>query len=342
MSINLIQEDDQHERPVSIECKNTSLASADLMSLPTALRFAPSPNGYLHLGHALSALVGFRLARELNGRFLVRIEDIDQNRTREEYVDAIFEDLKWLSITWEPDVLRQSHHFATYQEAAGKLQEMGLLYPCFATRSEIAQAASAGGRTPRRDPDGAIIYPGLHRDLPPREIERRLAHGQRPAMRIRMDKAMALVASRLGNRPLTFTEMDADGQLKTVIAQPQIWGDAIIQRKDFPASYHLAVVVDDALQGITHVTRGRDLFGATDIHRLLQVLLDLPAPVYHHHPLLHDAEGAKLSKRFNARSLRDLRNSGWTPADVVEAIIRGVENGENDVAIARLLRSGAG
>lgn len=312
------------------------------MSLQAALRFAPSPNGYLHLGHALSALVGYRLSRELGGRFLVRIEDIDPGRTREEYVDAIFDDLKWLSIPWEPEVVHQSRNFATYQEAAGKLQEMGLLYPCFATRSEIAQAATEGGRIPVRDPDGAIIYPGLHRDLPPEEIERRLAAGQRPAMRIRMDAAIALAASRLGNSPLTFTEMDAGGQLRTVMARPRIWGDAIIQRKDFPASYHLAVVVDDARQGITHVTRGQDLFGSTDIHRLLQVLLDLPAPVYHHHPLLRDARGAKLSKRYDARSLRDLRNAGWSPADVVEAIIRGIDEGVGDIATGRLLRSGPG
>lgn len=309
------------------------------MSLSTALRFAPSPNGYLHLGHAFSALIGYRVSRELNGRFLVRIEDIDQDRTREEYIDAVFEDLRWLGITWEPDILRQSRDFETYRSAADKLHEMGLLYPCFATRSEIAIAATAGGRTPERDPDGAIIYPGLHRNLQREEVDRRLAAGQRPAMRIRMDAAIALATSRLGGRPLTFTEMDASGTLRTIVARPQIWGDAIIQRKDVPASYHLAVVVDDARQRITHVTRGQDLFASTDIHRLLQVLLDLPQPVYYHHPLVRDGDGTKLSKRLGAQSLRDLRKSGWTRADVLDAITREIDGSVNDIATSRLLRS---
>lgn len=309
------------------------------MSLPPALRFAPSPNGNLHLGHAFSALIGYRLARQFNGRFIVRIEDIDQNRTREEYIGAIFEDLQWLGIVWEADILRQSCAFENYRHAATRLEEMGLLYPCFATRSEIAIAATASGCAPKRDPDGTIIYPGLHRSLKREEIDRRLAAGQRPAMRIRMDAAIAMAASRLEGRPLTFSEMDTGGTLRTIMALPQIWGDAIIQRKEFPASYHLAVVVDDARQHITHVTRGRDLFASTDIHRLLQVLLDLPEPIYHHHPLLRDRDGTKLSKRDGAQSLRDLRKSGWTPADVFETIACEANQNDNDVARSSLLRS---
>lgn len=302
------------------------------MSLPSVLRFAPSPNGHLHLGHALSAIVGYRLSHALGGRFLIRIEDIDQERTREAYISAIFEDLHWLGLTWEPDILRQSHEEASYRNAAARLENLGLLYPCFATRSEIAAAASAGGRAPLRDPDGAIVYPGLHRDLPREEIERRLADGERPAMRIRMDTAVELVRERLQDQPLTFTEMAARDEQRTIEAQPQRWGDAIIQRKDFPASYHLAVVVDDARQDITHVTRGRDLFASTDIHRLLQVLLDLPEPVYHHHRLLRDDNGDKLSKIAGSQSLRDLRNAGWTRDQVVEVVTRDAEGYGGDIA----------
>jgi glutamyl-Q tRNA(Asp) synthetase len=300
--------------------------------LPPVLRFAPSPNGYLHLGHALSALVGYRLSRELGGKFLIRIEDIDQARTREAYVGAIFEDLQWLGLTWETPILRQSQEVEHYRSAAAKLEDLGLLYPCFATRSEIAAAASAGGNAPLRDPDGAIVYPGLHRDLPRQEIDRRLAAGERPAMRIRMGAAVELATQRLKNRPLTFTEMAPGRELRTIEAEPQRWGDVIIQRKDFPASYHLAVVVDDARQGITHVTRGRDLFASTGIHRLLQVLLELPEPVYRHHRLLRDDRGDKLSKSDGARSLRELREAGWTPEQVIEEVTRDAEGYGGDLA----------
>lgn len=295
------------------------------------LRFAPSPNGYLHLGHALSALVGYRLSRKLKGKFLIRIEDIDRTRSRENYISAIFEDLQWLGLTWERDVLRQSQEAEHYLKAAARLSDMGLLYPCFATRSEILAAATAGGRDPLRDPDGAIVYPGLHRDLPAKEVRRRLAAGERPAMRIRMDLAIELAKRRLRGEPLTFTELAPDGRVQTFEAQPQRWGDAVIQRKDFPASYHLAVVVDDARQNITHVTRGRDLFASTSIHRLLQVLLDLPEPIYHHHRLLYDSNGNKLSKSHGSQSLRELRAAGWTPAKVIETVTRDNEGYGGDV-----------
>jgi glutamyl-Q tRNA(Asp) synthetase len=270
------------------------------------LRFAPSPNGPLHLGHALSALVGFELARRLGGRFLVRIEDIDVVRCREELIAGIFEDLAWLGITWEEPVLRQSQHFAVYAQAAQWLEVQGLLYPCFASRSEILDAAKGGAV----DPEGAPLYPGLHKRLSKAEIEERIGNGERFALRLDMERALAAAIRRLNGRPLTFTELDEEGNPTLIEARPERWGDAIILRKEVPASYHLAVVVDDARQGVTHVTRGRDLFAATDIHRLLQVLLGLPEPLYHHHRLLTDAEGRKLSKSEGDTALAGSRAAG--------------------------------
>ncbi len=275
-------------------------------------RFAPSPNGPLHLGHALSALTGFDMAKRAGGRYLVRIEDIDVTRCREEYVTGIFEDLSWLGITWEQPVLFQSQHFSTYVEAAQWLEGQGLLYPCFDSRTEIDAAAVPGAV----DPDGAPLYPCLHKALPNSEIEARMENGERFALRIDMDRALARVRDRLGGAPLTFTELDEAGNAAVVEAHPERWGDAVILRKDVPASYHLAVVVDDARQGITHVTRGRDLYAATDLHRLLQVLMGLPEPFYHHHRLLADAEGRKLSKSAGDTALSALRAAGKSHADV--------------------------
>ena len=281
------------------------------MAVPV-FRFAPSPNGPLHLGHALSALTGFDMARRAGGRFLVRIEDIDVTRCREEHVTGIFEDLAWLGVPWEEPVLRQSQHFAVYVEAAQWLEAQGLLYPCFASRSEIEAAAAPGAV----DPDGAALYPGLHKGLGRDEIESRMRNGERFALRIDMDRALAKVTERLAGAPLTFTEIGHDGVAKVIEAKPELWGDAVIVRKDVPASYHLAVVVDDARQKITHVTRGRDLYAATDLHRLLQVLLDLPEPLYHHHRLLTDADGRKLAKSARDTGLSELRASGTSAADV--------------------------
>jgi len=276
------------------------------------LRFAPSPNGALHLGHALSALVGFDMARRLGGRFLVRIEDIDVARCREDLVAAIFEDLAWLGITWEEPVLRQSQHFDVYAQAAEWLEGLGLLYPCFASRSEIQEAAKGGAV----DPEGAPLYPGLHKHLPKTEIEERIGNGERYALRLDMERALDVAARRLEGRPLAFTELGEDGTPTVVEARPEKWGDAVILRKEVPASYHLAVVVDDARQGVTHVTRGRDLYAATDIHRLLQVVLGLPEPLYHHHRLLMDAEGRKLAKTEGDTALASLRAAGLTAAEV--------------------------
>jgi glutamyl-Q tRNA(Asp) synthetase len=274
-------------------------------------RFAPSPNGELHLGHALSALVGWEAAKAAGGRFLLRIEDIDTGRTRPEYVAGIFADLRWLGLAWEEPVQFQSTRFAAYAEAARKLEAMGLLYPCFATRAEIEAAAS--GAT---DPDGAPIYPGLWRGRPDADTAARKAAGEPFALRLDVGKALAAARIRLAGRPLTFTELGEDGQPLIIAADPALWGDAVIVRKDTPSSYHLAVVVDDAWQGVTHVTRGRDLFAATHLHRLLQVLLDLPEPTYRHHRLITDADGRKLAKSARDTSLRCLREAGVTPAKV--------------------------
>ena len=271
-------------------------------------RFAPSPNGELHLGQAYSALVGFTRARDYGGRFLVRIEDIDIARTRPEFVQGIFEDLAWLGIVWEEPVLRQSTRFAAYRAAADALAHRGLLYPCFATRSEILAQASG-----RFDPDGAPFYPGLWRGADPAAVADRLARGEVPAWRLDMAKALAEAALR-GVLPILFTETGSPG--RTLTAEPERWGDAVLMRKDVPASYHLAVVVDDAAQGVTHVTRGRDLFATTDLHRLLQALLDLPAPLYHHHDLVTDDQGRKLSKSAGDASLRSLRRGGLTATEL--------------------------
>jgi glutamyl-Q tRNA(Asp) synthetase len=279
---------------------------------PSVFRFAPSPNGEMHLGHALSALIGYERAQMLGGRFLVRIEDIDIGRSRPQFVAGIFADLAWLGIAWEEPVVFQSQRMPAYGAAARRLEEMGLLYPCFATRAEI-EAAAAGGPA---DPDGAPLYPGLFRGRDAREVARRKAAGEPFALRIDMGAAVSVVAARLGGAPLVFTELDEDGRPQEIAARPQRWGDAVIVRKDVPASYHLAVVVDDAWQGVTHVTRGRDLYAATDLHRLLQLLLDLPAPIYQHHRLVTDAHGRKLAKSARDTSLRSLRESGATPADI--------------------------
>lgn len=280
------------------------------MSRPV-LRFAPSPNGYLHLGHALSALTGYEMARALGGRFLIRIEDIDQTRARQQFVAAIFDDLAWLGLSWEEPVLFQSAHLVDYKAAAQRLTDMGLTYPCFASRSEIL----AHGDGAKLDPDAALLYPGLWRGRPADEVEARMARGESSALRLDMRRALDVVREKLGGGPLTFTEL-SQGAPRTVLCAPERWGDVILLRKETPSSYLVAVVVDDARQSITHVTRGMDLFAATDVQRLLQVLLDLPAPLYHHHRLITDAAGAKLSKSTGAQSLQALRAAGATPAEI--------------------------
>lgn len=278
------------------------------------LRFAPSPNGPLHLGHALSALTGLAWARRLGGRFLVRIEDIDPERSSEAHIEGIFRDLAWLDVPWEEPVLRQSQHLESYEAAAAQLARLGVLYPCFASRREIAEASAALNAP--RDPDGAPLYPGLHRGMATEEIALRRRRGEPFVMRLDMARALALAEERLDGAPLDFTELDEGSGQQVILCDPRRWGDVVIQRKDVPTSYHLSVVVDDAAQDITHVTRGRDLFAATDVHRLLQVLLDLPAPLYAHHRLIVDESGRKLAKSARDTSLAELRAAGATPADI--------------------------
>jgi glutamyl-Q tRNA(Asp) synthetase len=278
------------------------------------LRFAPSPNGYLHLGHAYSALLNHDLAREYGGRLLLRIEDIDPTRCRPDYEEAIYEDLHWLGVSWQQPVRRQSDHFADYAAALAQLETQSLLYPSFESRSElnamVAELDRQGGWP--RDPDGAPIYSGRARKMAAAERDRRRAAGEPFALRLVMDRAVA----RAG--VLTWTETGAGprGQTGLITAAPQIWGDAVLARKETPTSYHLAVVVDDALQGVTDVVRGQDLFWATGLHRLLQALLGLPEPTYHHHPLILDAEGQKLSKSSQSTGLRELRASGLSAPDI--------------------------
>ena len=277
------------------------------------LRFAPSPNGYLHLGHAYSALLNYDMARDCGGRLLLRIEDIDRERCRPEFEAAIHEDLRWLGIAWDEPVRRQSEHFADYAAAIAKLEAQGLLYPSFESRSEIAALVAerdAQGRWPR-DPDGVPLYPGRARKMPAAERERRRA-GEPFALRLAMDAALAQAGA------LTWRESGSgpQGQSGSVTATPQRWGDVVLARKELPTSYHLSVVIDDALQGVTDVVRGQDLFWATAVHRLLQTLLGLPEPAYHHHRLNLDAEGRKLSKATQATSLRELRASGASAGDI--------------------------
>ena len=275
-------------------------------------RFAPSPNGALHLGHALSALTGFEMARRYRGRFLVRIEDIDTNRASPEFVQGVFDDLAWLGISWEEPVLRQSRHFPDYLAAAQKLQALGVLYPCFATRNEIIASADIT----KLDPEGALVYPGIWRGRSAEDVESHRAIGSPFALRIDMQRAIDLVREKLGGAALTFIEFDERGSKRSIAAVAARWGDLLVMRKEIPASYFLAVVVDDARQGITHVTRGMDLFAATDAQRVLQVLLDLPEPIYHHHRLILDGAGRKLSKSRGDTSLAHLRSMGASPSDI--------------------------
>ena len=263
----------------------------------TVTRFAPSPTGLLHIGHAYSALY----AAAAGDRFLLRTEDIDQTRCRPAFEAAIFEDLAWLGLSWEQPVRRQSDHFNDYADALARLDELGVLYRCICTRKQIAAEIAAAGAAPQ-GPDGPL-YPGTCRHLDPADV------GDRPfAWRLNVTKALALVD------PAGLTWLERRHGQQT--ADPARHGDVVLARKETPTSYHLSVTVDDAIQGITLVTRGDDLRAATDIHRLLQALLGLPTPDYDHHPLLTDDAGQRLAKRDDARSLRQYREDGLTPDDV--------------------------
>jgi glutamyl-Q tRNA(Asp) synthetase len=281
-------------------------------------RFAPSPNGYLHLGHALSAVLNFDMAQATGGRFLLRIEDIDLARCRSEYEAAIYQDLAWLGLRWEEPVRRQSAHFDAYEAALGRLEAMGLIYPSFESRAEIARLVADRDRAGPwpRDPDGVPLYPGDAKHLPAAERRRRRDAGHPFALRFDMAAVIALACPR--GAPLTWTETGAgpNGETGTIVADPAAWGDVILARRDVPTSYHVSAVADDAHQAVTHVVRGQDLFHVTGLHRLLQDLLGLPQPIYHHHRLVVDAEGRKLSKSTRSTGLRELRAGGATPDDI--------------------------
>ena len=281
---------------------------------PPVFRFAPSPNGYLHLGHAFSALLNLDLARQTGGRLLLRIEDIDLTRCKPEFETAIYEDLAWLGIAWDEPVRRQSEHLADYREALEKLSAQNLVFPSFETRAEIAKLVAqreASGRWPR-DPDGAPLYPGTAKLLSSDERARLL--GSDAPYALRLD--MAAACARAGDLFWAEHGEGPDGEVGAVAARPEAWGDIVLARKETPTSYHLSVVVDDALQGVTEVVRGQDLFWSTSVHRLLQQLLGLPQPAYRHHRLILDAAGGKLSKSTEATGLRELRAGGARPADI--------------------------
>ncbi len=270
----------------------------------TVTRFAPSPTGHLHLGHAYSALFADACALKDGGRFLLRIEDIDRTRCRPEFVDAILEDLTWLGLRWEEPVRRQSEHFADYRAALDRLERQELLYPCFCTRADIQREIAAAGGAPH-GPEG-VLYPGTCRGLDAAERARRIAAGAPYALRLDVARA----AARTGR--LSWRDLDRG----TIEAAPRAFGDVVLARKDVPASYHLAVTLDDHLQGVSLITRGEDLFAATDVQRLLQALLGLATPLYRHHRLLTDESGRRFAKRDRSLTLRSLREAGRTPDEV--------------------------
>jgi glutamyl-Q tRNA(Asp) synthetase len=267
-------------------------------------RFAPSPNGRLHLGHAYSAVLNAQWAARLGGRFLLRLEDIDFTRCTAPLAQHCMDDLAWLGLTWETPVRVQSRHMGDYRSALDRLRALGLLYPCFCSRSTIEAASAA------RDPDGAPLYPGTCRGRQNPDL------GQPHSWRLDMARAL-----RAAPGPHGYIRVDSEMNEQPVSADPARWGDAVLARKDIGVSYHIAVVTDDALQGVSHVLRGQDLEAATDLHVLLQTLLGLPTPHYHHHALLHAAKGEKLAKSKGSESLADLRAAGVTPAKI-RAILR--------------------
>jgi glutamyl-Q tRNA(Asp) synthetase len=282
----------------------------EILATAPVLRFAPSPNGALHLGHAYSALMNERVAAETNGRMLLRVEDLDRTRCKPQFEAAFIDDLAWLGIRFPDSPRRQSEHGDDYAAALARLDQRGLVYPCFCSRSEVALAAAG-----RRDPDGAPLYPGTCRALSPAEARDRLAHGEKAAFRLDMRRALVTAPSHL-----YWTEYGEGAVPSLHPAAPEVWGDIVLRSRDLAASYHLAVVVDDALQGVTDVVRGRDLLAATAVHRVLQGLLGFSAPRYRHHRLVLDPSAAKLSKSHQSSSLAELRGTGLSPGDVRAAL----------------------
>jgi glutamyl-Q tRNA(Asp) synthetase len=277
------------------------------MSASIVTRFAPSPTGYLHLGHAFSALIAWRRTREAGGRFLLRLEDIDPARCRPEFAAAILEDLAWLGLDWDGEVRVQSHHLPEYRAVLDDLAARSLVYPCFCTRADIQREVAQSAAAPHT-PDGAPLYPSTCRALSADERAARVAAGERHALRLDMGRALASV-------PVHSPTFEEAGE-GAIPCRPEQFGDVVLARKDAPASYHLCVTHDDALQGVTLVTRGEDLKPATHLHRLLQALMGWPTPTYAHHPLLTDDAGRRLAKRDRGVTLRDLRSEDRTPAEV--------------------------
>lgn len=287
---------------------------SDSLSRMIVTRFAPSPTGYMHLGHAFAAITAHDTAKRSGGRFLLRVEDIDSSRCRAEFEQAIHEDLVWLELNWEKPALRQAERFDAYRGALAQLDSQGLLYPCFCTRSDIATEIARAAEAPHGSE--RAIYPGTCRTHRQSERNARMKAGTSYALRLDVQRAAehagALSIEERGNAP--------SGGHGIVTVDPTLFGDIVLARKDTPASYHLAVVVDDAFQGVTVVTRGTDLFAATHVQRLLQALLNLPAPAYAHHRLILDEHGRKFSKRDRAVTLRELRASGITPEQIREQL----------------------
>ncbi len=294
--------------------------SNETLATAPVLRFAPSPNGALHLGHAYSALMNERLAAETNGRLLLRIEDLDRIRCKPQHEAAILDDLAWLGLRFNAPPRRQSEHGDDYASALARLEAIGLAYPCFCSRSEVERASEG-----RRDPDGAPLYGGTCRGLAQDEAHARLARGAKAAWRLNVGRALDAAPA-----PLFWSEFGEGAIPYERSAEPAVWGDAMLRGRDLAASYHLAVVVDDARQGVTDVVRGRDLLAATSVHRLLQELLGLPAPRYRHHRLVLDANGAKLSKSRQSLSLGELREGGVTPGEVRAALGFGAAGSGSD------------
>jgi glutamyl-Q tRNA(Asp) synthetase len=291
--------------------RHAMLKGADFLPLPqpgdqpTVTRFAPTPSGYLHLGHAYAALVAWESARAADGRFLLRIEDIDQARCRPEFEQGILEDLRWLGLDWDGHPLRQSERMAVYNQALDALHRRGVVYPCFCTRRRIRAEIAHAAQAPH-GPAGEAVYPGICRSLSAPERQRRVTGGEPFALRLDVGRALALTG------PLTWFDLRAGATR----ARPELLGDVVLARKDVPSSYHLAVTLDDAAQAVTLVTRGEDLFQATHLHRLLQALLELPTPRYYHHNLIADSTGLRLAKRNRAVTLRTLRQSGRRPEEI--------------------------
>lgn len=278
-------------------------------------RFAPSPSGPLHVGHLLAALQARRLADVHGGSCLLRVEDIDQRAQHREYLDLMYEDLEWLGLHFDGEVMVQTQRFGVYQAVLDQLRQMGLLYPCFCTRSEIKAQLAELGRAPHATL--GYLYPGTCRRLSDDAVAERLASGMPHCWRLDMQRVQDLIGCPTWH----------DMRRGTQRCVPTVYGDVVLARKDFPASYHLAVVVDDAAQGVTHVTRGEDLFESTHIHRALQAVLGLPVPLYCHHSLLRDNEGKRLAKRDGARSIASLRESGYTPQQVRDSLQQALQRG---------------